>query len=154
MIRFRSEGTLVSRIQLALNVTDLDAAIAFYGALLRTEPAKVRPGYANFAVQDPPLKLVLLEGAEGGTLNHLGVEVAATAEVAAATDRLAAAGLATDERRAETCCYATQDKVWVSDPDGARWEVYTVLADAPTFAADATSADDAARATAGAACCA
>jgi catechol 2,3-dioxygenase-like lactoylglutathione lyase family enzyme len=126
----------VSRVQLALDVTDLDAAIAFYRAMLGVEPAKVRPGYANFAVADPPLKLVLIEGATGGTLNHLGVEVASSDEVAGAADRLAAAGLTTDERAGETCCYATQDKVWVHDPDGAPWEVYTVLADADRLASD------------------
>jgi catechol 2,3-dioxygenase-like lactoylglutathione lyase family enzyme len=127
----------VSRVQLALNVTDLEAAIAFYGALFDAEPAKVRPGYANFAIAEPPLKLVLIEGAEGGTLNHLGVEVGGTDEVEAATRRLVAHGLPIDERRDEACCYATQDKVWVADTDGARWEVYTVLGDADHLASDA-----------------
>lgn len=124
----------MSRVQLALDVTDLDAAIRYYQALFDTPPAKVRPGYANFAVADPPLKLVLFEGERGGTLNHLGVEVDDTAAVAAATDRLVQHGLPIDERRDETCCYATQDKVWVTDPDGARWEVYTVLQDADRLA--------------------
>ncbi len=126
----------MSRVQLALNVTNLDAAIAFYGVLFDAEPAKVRPGYANFALAEPPLKLVLIEGAEAGTLNHLGVEVAGTDEVEAATRRLVAHGLPIDERRDEACCYATQDKVWVADTDGARWEVYTVLGDADQLAAD------------------
>jgi catechol 2,3-dioxygenase-like lactoylglutathione lyase family enzyme len=120
----------MNRVQLALNVTDLEAAISFYRCLFDTEPAKVREGYANFAIADPPLKLVLIQGAEGGTLNHLGVEVADQEEVAAASTRLAATGLRTDERRDETCCYATQDKVWVTGPDDEPWEVYTVLADA------------------------
>jgi catechol 2,3-dioxygenase-like lactoylglutathione lyase family enzyme len=122
----------MSRVQLALNVTDLDAAIGFYGALFGAEPAKVRDGYANFAIAEPPLKLVLIENADapGGSLNHLGVEVASTDEVTDAAARLSGAGLATDERAGETCCYARQDKVWVHDPDGAPWEVYTVLADA------------------------
>ncbi|MTV26585.1 glyoxalase/bleomycin resistance/dioxygenase family protein [Nitriliruptoraceae bacterium ZYF776] len=120
----------MSRIQLALDVTDLDAAIAFYGALFGAEPAKVRPGYANFAIADPPLKLVLIEGERGGTVNHLGVEVPDTDVVASAGARLGEAGVELDERSAEACCYATQDKVWVADPDGARWEVYTVLGDA------------------------
>ncbi|MFA9444300.1 ArsI/CadI family heavy metal resistance metalloenzyme [Egicoccus sp. AB-alg6-2] len=124
----------MSRVQLALDVTDLDAAVAFYTALFGVGPAKRKPGYANFAVEDPPLKLVLLEGATGGTLNHLGIEVVDRDAVNSAAGRLAAEGLATDERAGETCCYATQDKVWVGDPDGARWEVYTVLADADTFA--------------------
>ena len=143
----------VSRVQLALNVTDLDAAIGFYGALFDADPAKVRPGYANFAIADPPLKLVLIEGAEGtvgGTVNHLGVEVPDTGEVTTATGRLAAHGLPIDEREAEDCCYATQDKVWVADPDGAPWEVYTVLGDAEQMASivdDAPRSDDAGQTT-------
>lgn len=126
----------MSRLQLALNVVDLEAATAFYGAVLDAEPAKVRPGYVNFAVADPPLKLVLIEATEGGTLNHLGIEVEDTTQVAEAATRLAGAGLPIDEREAETCCYATQDKVWVHDPDGAPWEIYTVLADADRMRAD------------------
>ena len=121
----------MSRIQLALNVDDVDAAVEFYGKLFGAEPAKRRTGYANFAIAEPPLKLVLIENpGHGGTLNHLGVEVFDTADVTAATDRLSGAGLATREESG-TCCYAVQDKVWVNDPDGAAWEVYTVLADAP-----------------------
>jgi catechol 2,3-dioxygenase-like lactoylglutathione lyase family enzyme len=119
----------MSRVQLALNVTDLDAAIAFYSKLFGTQPAKLRPGYANFAIAEPPLKLVLIEGSTGGTLNHLGVEVESTSEVASAQQRLAASGLATATEDEVACCYALQDKVWVDDPDGAVWEVYTVLAD-------------------------
>jgi catechol 2,3-dioxygenase-like lactoylglutathione lyase family enzyme len=127
----------VARVQLALNVADIDAAVTFYSTLFNTEPAKRRPGYANFAIDEPPLKLVLIEHPEdrgrgvGGALNHLGIEVPSTDEVAAATRRLAAQGLVTEVEEATTCCYAVQDKVWVSDPDGAPWEVYTVLADAP-----------------------
>jgi catechol 2,3-dioxygenase-like lactoylglutathione lyase family enzyme len=120
----------MSRVQLALNVSDLDTAVSFYSALFGVGPAKVRPGYANFAVADPPLKLVLIEGGTPGTVNHLGIEVASTDEVAAATTALAAAGIATDVEEGTTCCYAVQDKVWVAGPDRARWEVYTVLADA------------------------
>ncbi|HET9690733.1 MAG TPA: ArsI/CadI family heavy metal resistance metalloenzyme [Acidimicrobiales bacterium] len=122
----------MSRVQLALNVADLDEAVAFYSALFATPPAKVRPGYANFSVADPPLKLVLIEDAAQtpGTLNHLGVEVATSEEVAAAQARLAAGGLATSVEEQTTCCYALQDKVWVDAPDGEPWEVYTVLADA------------------------
>jgi len=120
-----------SRVQLALNVDDLDAAVAFYTKLFATEPAKVRPGYANFAIAEPPLKLVLIEGhGAGGTLNHLGVEVPSTAEVTAAQQRLSAGGLATAVEDEVTCCYAVQDKVWVDDPSGAPWEIYTVLDDA------------------------
>jgi hypothetical protein len=121
----------VSRVQLALNVTDLEAAIGFYSKLFATPPAKVRPGYANFAIADPPLKLVLIEGeGNGGTLNHLGVEVGSTDEVTAAHHRLAADGLVTGVEDQVTCCYAVQDKVWVDGPDHEPWEVYTVLADA------------------------
>jgi catechol 2,3-dioxygenase-like lactoylglutathione lyase family enzyme len=117
-------------VQLALNVADLDEAIAFYTKLFATEPAKVRPGYANFAVAEPPLKLVLLEG-EGppGSLNHLGVEVASTDEVTAATRRLDDEGLATAVEEEVACCFAVQDKVWVDGPGGEPWEIYTVLGD-------------------------
>jgi catechol 2,3-dioxygenase-like lactoylglutathione lyase family enzyme len=122
----------VSQVQLALNVADLDRAIEFYSKLFGAEPAKVRPGYANFAIADPPLKLVLVEDATRapGTLNHLGVEVATAGDVAAATERLDAAGLATEVEDEVTCCYALQDKVWAHAPDGEPWEIYTVLADA------------------------
>jgi catechol 2,3-dioxygenase-like lactoylglutathione lyase family enzyme len=119
----------MSRVQLALNVSDLDAAVEFYAKLFKTGPAKLRPGYANFSVSDPPLKLVLIEGETGGTLNHLGVEVETTDLVQAAHERLVAEGLATATEDSVACCYAVQDKVWVDDPDGAPWEVYTVLAD-------------------------
>lgn len=121
----------MSRIQLALNVSDLDEAVAFYSTLFKSRPAKVRPGYANFAIDDPPLKLVLIEGGgQPGAINHLGVEVFSTEEVVEAAGHLTDAGLTTDVEESTTCCYAVQDKVWVSGPDGARWEVYTVLADA------------------------
>ena len=121
----------MSRVQLALNVTDVDAAVAFYSKLFGTQPAKRRPGYANFAIAEPPLKLVLIQNAEAaaGSLNHLGVEVDTTDEVAAAQQRLSGEGLET-AAEAGACCYAVQEKVWVNDPDGAPWEVYTVLADA------------------------
>jgi predicted enzyme related to lactoylglutathione lyase len=123
----------MSRVQLALNVDDLEKGIAFYSALFQTEPAKVKPGYANFAVAEPPLKLVLIENpGQGGTVNHLGVEVASTEVVEAETARLAEAGLVTAPESG-TCCYAQQDKVWVSGPGGEAWEVYTVLADSDTF---------------------
>jgi catechol 2,3-dioxygenase-like lactoylglutathione lyase family enzyme len=130
----------MSRVQLALNVDDLERSVAFYTLLLGAEPAKRRPGYANFAVSDPPLKLVLIENpGQGGSLNHLGVEVTDTVAVDAERGRLAAHGLATAEERATTCCYATQDKFWVDNtPDGERWEVYTVLADSPTFSGGAS----------------
>ena len=132
----------MSRVQLALNVSDLDEAVAFYSKLFGAEPAKRRPGYANFAIADPPLKLVLMETEDArgsgvaGALNHLGVEVATTDEVAAASGRLRAEGLATEVQDQTTCCFAVQDKVWVNDPDGAPWEVYTVLADAPAEIGD------------------
>jgi catechol 2,3-dioxygenase-like lactoylglutathione lyase family enzyme len=119
----------MSRIQLAINVSDLEAAVDFYSKLFATTPAKRKPGYANFAIEEPPLKLVLIENADSpGTLNHLGVEVFSTDEVGAAQRRLAGEGLATADESG-VCCYAQQEKVWVNDPDGAPWEVYTVLAD-------------------------
>ncbi|MGH8929729.1 MAG: ArsI/CadI family heavy metal resistance metalloenzyme [Egibacteraceae bacterium] len=122
----------MGRVQLALNVSDIDTAVDFYRRLFDTEPAKRRPGYANFAIADPPLKLVLIEQPEqAATLNHLGVEVASRDEVAQAGRRLRAQGLDTTEETGVTCCYAVQDKEWVADPDGAGWEIYTVLADAP-----------------------
>jgi len=121
----------MSRIQLALNVKDIDAAVNFYSKLFGTEPAKRRPGYANFAIAQPPLKLVLIENpAAAGTMNHLGVEVETPIAVADAIDRLQRSDLETKIESQTTCCYAVQDKVWVHDPDGAAWEVYTVLADA------------------------
>jgi catechol 2,3-dioxygenase-like lactoylglutathione lyase family enzyme len=121
----------MSRVQLALNVDDIDTAVAFYTTLFGSEPAKRRPGYANFALDDPALKLVLIENpGAGGTLNHLGVEVAGTDEVVAQTRRLAEAGLATRVEDGTTCCYALQDKVWVGQDGAGTWEIYTVLADA------------------------
>jgi catechol 2,3-dioxygenase-like lactoylglutathione lyase family enzyme len=128
----------VSRVQLALNVDDLEASIAFYRKLFGTEPAKRRPGYANFAIAEPPLKLVLLENPGlGGALNHLGVEVTDVDTVDAEQGRLSEAGLASVDERGTTCCYAKQDKFWVEgSPDGELWEIYTVLADSPTFGPD------------------
>jgi catechol 2,3-dioxygenase-like lactoylglutathione lyase family enzyme len=125
------------RVQLALNVSDLDRAVEFYSSLFAAQPAKRLPGYANFAIVDPPLKLVLIEDVHArgsgieGALNHLGVEVGSPDEVTVASGRLHDEGLATKVEDNTTCCYAVQDKVWVSDPDGASWEFYTVLADAP-----------------------
>ena len=125
----------MSRIQLALNVDDIDESVAFYSKLFGTEPAKRRPGYANFAITEPPLKLVLLENfGQGGSLNHLGIEVAGTDVVDAEQTRLAAAGLASVDERDTTCCYARQDKFWVQGtPHGERWEIYTVTEDTQTF---------------------
>ena len=119
----------MSRVQLALNVTDLDAAVAFYSKLFATEPAKTRPGYANFAIADPPLKLVLFEGPEGGTINHLGVETETAAEVEAAEARLTETGLETTGIDDTICCYATKVETWVVDPDGAKWEYYVKTGD-------------------------
>lgn len=122
----------MSRIQLALNVDDIDAAITFYSKLFGAQPAKVREGYANFAIAEPPLKLVLVENkGKGGTLNHLGVEVESAEQVAEAITRLQAEQLQTLVEENTTCCYAVQDKVWVHGPDAEPWEVYTVLSDAP-----------------------
>jgi catechol 2,3-dioxygenase-like lactoylglutathione lyase family enzyme len=128
----------MSRVQLALNVDDIDEAVAFYSKLFGAEPAKRHDGYANFAVTNPPLKLVLLENpGHGGTLNHLGVEVADTNEVDAEQTRLADIGLASVDERGTTCCYAKQDKFWVEGaPNGERWEVYTVLEGSATFFSD------------------
>jgi catechol 2,3-dioxygenase-like lactoylglutathione lyase family enzyme len=132
----------MSRVQLALKVSNLDEAIDFYSKFFQTPPAKVRKGYANFAISEPPLKLVLIEGVgEPGSINHLGVEVFSTQEVVDETRRLAAEGMATDVEEGTVCCHALQDKVWVDGPDASRWEVYTVLADAPLaddLAGDAT----------------
>jgi catechol 2,3-dioxygenase-like lactoylglutathione lyase family enzyme len=129
------QEVVMSRVQLALNVDNIDEAVAFYSKLFGIEPAKRRDGYANFAVANPPLKLVLLENAgQGGTLNHLGVEVESTDVVDAEQTRLAEVGLASVDERGTTCCYAKQDKFWVEgSPNGERWEIYTVLADSPTF---------------------
>ena len=124
----------MSRAQLALNVDNLDEAITFYSKLFDTTPAKVKPGYANFAVAEPPLKLVLIENpGHGGTLNHLGVEVGSSDAVHAEIARLTNEGMFTEEELGTTCCFATQDKVWVTGPAGEKWEVYTVLEDADTF---------------------
>jgi len=128
----------MARLQLALNVNDIDQAVGFYTKLFSTEPAKLRPGYANFAIAEPPLKLVLLESpGQGGTLNHLGVEVPDIGTVEAEQARLTGAGLASSDEGETTCCYARQDKFWVQGaPDGETWEIYTVLADSQTFYAE------------------
>ncbi|MET9503822.1 ArsI/CadI family heavy metal resistance metalloenzyme [Streptomyces sp. NPDC006622] len=126
----------MSRLQLALRVPDLAASVAFYTRLFATEPAKLRDGYANFAITEPPLKLVLIEGAtdEATRMDHLGVEVDSVEAVRAATTRLGDAGLVTDVENGTTCCYALQDKVWVHGPGREPWEVYVVKADAASLA--------------------
>ncbi|MFJ1994924.1 ArsI/CadI family heavy metal resistance metalloenzyme [Streptomyces asiaticus] len=133
----------MSRVQLALNVPDLDASVAFYSRLFGVEPAKRRPGYANFAITEPPLKLVLIEGEAGQEtrLDHLGVEVASTEQVTAATDRLKDAGLATFEENDTSCCYALQDKVWVHGPGQEPWEVYVVKGAAEQMGKSAAGRD-------------
>jgi catechol 2,3-dioxygenase-like lactoylglutathione lyase family enzyme len=138
----------VSRVQLALNVTDIDAAVGFYSKLFGTQPAKRKPGYANFAIADPPLKLVLFEGPEGGTINHLGVETETGDEVLAAEARLAEDGLATTGVDDTVCCYATKVETWVTDPDGAKWEWYVKTGDADQLTNEILSAGQTA------ACCA
>ena len=159
----------MSRVQLALNVDDLERSITFYTKLFGTGPAKVKPGYANFAVADPALKLVLLENpGQGGSINHLGVEVDSSDKVHSEIARLTDERLFTEEEIGATCCFATQDKVWVSGPAGERWEVYTVLADSDTFGASpqhpdadddragvccAGTAADSEKAAVGASCC-
>ncbi|MEX2292240.1 MAG: ArsI/CadI family heavy metal resistance metalloenzyme [Acidimicrobiales bacterium] len=131
----------MSRVQLALNVSDLEEAVAFYSKLFSAEPAKRKPGYANFAIAEPPLKLVLIEGSgTPGTVNHLGVEVPNTDEVAAATARFATEGLDTTTQDEVSCCYAVQDKVWVDAPDGLPWEIYTVLSDIESPAGEPVAA--------------
>ena len=121
------------RVQLAINVSNLDEAIDFYGRMFNAEPHKVRPGYANFALESPALKLVLIENTNApGTLNHLGVEVADVAAVTESRERMATAGLDVRDEDDVVCCYARQDKVWVTDPDGASWEVYTITDDQPS----------------------
>lgn len=133
----------MSRVQLALNVDNLDESIAFYRNLFGAEPAKVKPGYANFAIANPPLKLVLLENpGHGGSINHLGVEVESSDTVHAEIARLTEAGMFTEEEIGTTCCFATQDKVWVTAPGGERWEVYTVLEDSETFGAAPSESGD------------
>ena len=125
----------MSRLQLALNVREIDAAVDFYSKLFGTEPAKRRPGYANFAIAEPPLKLVLFENpAASGQLNHLGIEVESSEKVEEAAARLKLADLTVKAEPQTTCCYAKQDKIWVSAPDGDDWEIYTVLKDSATFA--------------------
>ncbi|TDB81273.1 ArsI/CadI family heavy metal resistance metalloenzyme [Micromonospora sp. KC721] len=152
----------MSRVQLALRVSDLEASVAFYTSLFGVEPAKRRPGYANFAIENPPLKLVLLEGEphQPTVMDHLGVEVFSTDEVTAAATRLADAGLITMEEKETECCYALQDKVWVRGPGNEPWEVYTVKADSAQLekaveSACCTPAADREPATSGAAssCC-
>ncbi|WGP13954.1 ArsI/CadI family heavy metal resistance metalloenzyme [Streptomyces sp. SH5] len=155
----------MSRVQLALRVPDLAASVAFYSKLFGTEPAKLRDGYANFAIEEPPLKLVLIEGAENEDtrLDHLGVEVGTTEAVHAATARLGEAGLPTTEENDTTCCYALQDKVWVHGPGREPWEVYVVKADASSLAkqqgstccagTEATADNEASEPVAAGACC-
>ena len=124
----------MSRLQLALNVSNLEESIAFYSKLFATQPTKVKPGYANFSINEPPLKLVLIENSEpGGTINHLGVEVENTAEVQRLETNLQIQGMATKSQKEITCCYAEQDKFWIADPDNAPWEIYTVLKDSASF---------------------
>lgn len=137
----------MSRVQLALNVTDVDAAVEFYEKLFATPVAKRKPGYANFEITEPPLKLVLIEGPEGGTLNHLGVETMDPAEVLAAEARLSADGLETTGVDDTVCCFAEKTETWVTDPDGAPWEWYVKHADADQMSL--TKLGDG-----GAACCA
>lgn len=139
------------RVQLALNVDDLETSVAFYTKLFGTAPAKIREGYANFAVDAPPLKLVLIENpGHGGSLNHLGVEVPTSERVHAEIARLTDEGLFTATQLGETCCFATQDKVWVDGPGTEKWEVYTVLADSPTFG---TGSDEGGCCTSDGGCC-
>ena len=143
----------MSRVQLALNVSNVDSAVEFYTKLFGVEPAKRKPGYANFALAEPPLKLVLIENpGRAGSINHLGVEVGSSEQVHAEIARLSGEGLFTDEEMGTTCCFATQDKVWVTGPGGERWEVYTVLADSDTFGTSPTTLVEAGQAPSGGCC--
>jgi catechol 2,3-dioxygenase-like lactoylglutathione lyase family enzyme len=134
----------MSRLQLALNVSDLEAAVDFYSRLFDSPPAKRKPGYANFAIADPPLKLVLFEAPEGGTLNHLGVETETAGEVSAAEARLSGSGLETTGVDDTVCCYASKVETWLTDPDGARWEWYVKTGDAEQLTAAPISDEEAA----------
>jgi catechol 2,3-dioxygenase-like lactoylglutathione lyase family enzyme len=126
-----TKGKTMSRLQLALNVSNLEEAVDFYRRYFKSEPHKVRPGYANFEIQDPPLKLVLIEGENPGTINHLGVEVFSNDEVLAAATHCESVGLETTIETQTECCFAVQNKVWVSAPDGLPWETYVVTDDEP-----------------------
>lgn len=141
------------RVQLALNVSDLEGSVAFYSKLLNAEPAKRKPGYANFAVDQPPFKLVLIENSEGGSINHLGVEVENSDLVRAAGDRFSVTGLDTDVEDSVECCYAVQDKVWVTAPDGERWEYYAVLEDSQNMGGGSAEDSCCSGTPAEAACC-
>jgi catechol 2,3-dioxygenase-like lactoylglutathione lyase family enzyme len=128
----------MSRFQLSVNVRDVDESVAYYERLLGVAPAKHRPGYANFVVSDPPLRLILIEDeGEPGTINHVGIEVPDTETVVAETRRIAESGMAFKVDDTHTCCFATQEKVWSEDPNGLPWEIYTVLADTEQFGARA-----------------
>ncbi len=143
----------MSRVQIALNVADLEQSIAFYTKLFQTPPAKIREGYANFAIADPPLKLVLFAGGgQPGTLNHIGVEVDSPADVAAAIQRASADGLEQEIQENVSCCFAVQDKTWVQGPDNA-WEFYSVLADAPSMGCSVTTDDHCASDAEAGSCC-
>jgi len=147
-----TEEEPMSRVQLALNVSNIDQAVEFYSRLFGAEPAKRRPGYANFAIADPPLKLVLIEGAgKPGSINHLGVEVASTGDVVTESARIKREGFELRHEEGVTCCYAVQDKFWVNGADNRDWEIYTVLADAP--ASVQSPAPQASPTTSGPACC-
>ncbi len=141
------------RVQLALNVSDLEGSVAFYSKLFNTDPAKRKQGYANFAIDQPPLKLVLIENVNGGSINHLGVEVEDTDLVRQAGERFSVTGMDTDVENSVECCYAVQDKVWVTAPDGERWEYYTVLNDSEAMRSASTEAACCAGAPVEAACC-
>ncbi len=133
--------SVMSRVQLALNVSNIDEAVSFYSKLFQAEPTKRHPGYANFSIAQPPLKLVLIENpTQAGTLNHLGVEVETSEQVTVAIARLQHLNLETKIETQTTCCYAVQDKVWVHDPDATPWEIYTVLADSTMHDQKATAA--------------
>ena len=129
------------KTHISLNVKDIGRSIRFYQKMFGVEPFKVKPDYAKFDIADPPLNLTMNQAAvvPGGALSHLGLQVASTAQVESVAGRWDAAGLPTLEEKGTDCCYALQDKVWVSDPDGNRWEVFTVLEDTGGISGQAAS---------------
>ncbi len=142
------------RFQLALNVDDIDQAVTYYGKLFGAAVNKRKPGYANFAIENPPLKLVLFENPNAkDRINHLGVENFDQSDVDAAIDRFRQAGIADAEEVAETCCYAKQNKIWSTDPSGTRWEWYRILEDTAEFGRSNAASDDSTE-VASAVCCA
>ncbi|MDR6224186.1 ArsI/CadI family heavy metal resistance metalloenzyme [Desmospora profundinema] len=135
---------MILKPHVAVNVKNLDDSVAFYRHLFGEEPAKVRPGYAKFDLEEPALNFTLNEGGKtDGGINHLGIQVESTEAVLAAKERLKNAGLASFDEMDTTCCYARQDKIWVTSPDGHRWEIFFVKEDAESFGESPDSVEEA-----------